>query len=79
MARSRRRLAEWSGLWYVLASSYLVIRLGVNRLATGSWELGWELLLQVVVVSSIQLALLVAARSFRRTEAGPPGETTDQS
>jgi hypothetical protein len=47
-----------AGLWYVLASSYLTARLLLGRIFGGYWDLSWEFLTDLVVVTFVQLVVL---------------------
>ena len=52
-----------AALWYVLASSYLVAALLLNRALTGVWGMNRELLTLVIAVPSTQLVILELLRS----------------
>ncbi len=60
-------LARWASLLYLLASTYLVARLLLNRLLLGTWGVSPEMLAHVVLVASaqtvvVELVRLVATR-----------------
>lgn len=51
-----------AALWYVLASSYLVAALLLNRALTGMWGVSREFLALLVGVPSAQLVILEILR-----------------
>lgn len=51
-----------AALWYVLASSYLVAALLLNRALTGMWGVSREFLALLVGVPSAQLVVLELLR-----------------
>ncbi len=51
-----------AALWYVLASSYLVAALLLNRALTGMWGVSREFLALLVGVPSAQLVILELLR-----------------
>jgi hypothetical protein len=58
-------------LFYVLASTFLLVRLVLSRLVSGVWGIDWELLAVAVVVSLAQLAALELVPALMRgTPAG---------
>ncbi len=50
----RRRAAQW----YVLASSYALARLLLSRTIAGVWDLDLRFLVELLVVTLVQLAVL---------------------
>jgi len=57
-SRLRRGGGKFLGLWYVLASTYLVAALGVNRILAGAWNLDWALVAHLLAASMLQLLAL---------------------
>jgi len=51
-------LRRRAGLWYVLASSYVIARLLLGRIFGGYWDLSWEFLSDLFVVTVVQLVVL---------------------
>ena len=67
----RRRV--W--LLYVLASTYLLVRVVLSRLVSRVWGIDWELLAVALAVSVAQLAVLeLVPALMRNTPAGGPRE-----
>lgn len=77
------RLRQLAGLWYVLATSYLIARLIANRLLLRVWGVDGELVADALAVSLAQLlavALLrrldaVHSRRAGKQELGAPGRS----
>lgn len=60
---ARSRFWRRAALWYVLASSYLVAALLLNRALTGIWGVSREFLTLLIAVPSAQLVVLELVRS----------------
>ena len=59
---ARSSFSGRAALWYVLASSYLVAALLLNRALTGMWGVSREFLALLVGVPSAQLVILEILR-----------------
>lgn len=59
---ARASFSRRAALWYVLASSYLVAALLLNRALTGMWGVSREFLALLVGVPSAQLVILEILR-----------------
>jgi hypothetical protein len=65
VTRAQRTL-RLAGLWYLLASTYVLARLITNRLVLGVWGLEAELLVEAVVIPLSQLGAVLLFRLDRR-------------
>ena len=64
-----QRVVRWIGLWYVLASTYLVARLLSNRILAGAWGLDTEFAAEAVAIPFVQVGVIKLFRLGRG--AGP--------
>jgi hypothetical protein len=64
-----------AGLLYLLASTYLVARLLLNRFLGGAWGVNAELLTHLVAVSLAQLGVLELFRLGRARRSGQAANT----
>jgi hypothetical protein len=66
-----------AGLWYLLASAYLVARLLSNRVLVGSWGVSTQLAVETAVIPLVQLGVLRLLRLHRsaRSANGAGGAT----
>lgn len=60
-----RHIASLAGLWYLLASTYLVARLLSNRIVIGVWGLDAELLVETGMIPLTQLGFVQLLRLGR--------------
>ena len=58
-----------AGLYYLLASTYLVARLVLNRVLLGIWGLSVELGVDVLLVAAAQTAVIELVRIFEAAGA----------
>ncbi|MBZ5588250.1 MAG: hypothetical protein LAO05_06785 [Acidobacteriia bacterium] len=67
-----------AGLWYLLASTYLVARLLSNRILGGAWGLDTELAVEAAAIPLVQVAVVELFRLGRSagssTRAGSDGD-----
>lgn len=73
---ARSSVGGQAALWFVLASSYLVAALFLNRALTGTWGMSGEFLTLLIAVPSVQLVVLEFMRS--RLFAHDRGEEIDR-
>lgn len=78
ITRHAVRPAVWqrrAALWSVLASSYSLSRLAVNRAVTGVWDLDLRFMVELLGVTLVQLAVLelLQARRPSSQQAGRVG------
>ena len=77
-AKRAQRASRLAGLWYLLASAFVLARLAVNRLALGVWGLDAELAVEAAVIPLLQVGAVTLLRLDRRARPEretPPGGT----
>jgi hypothetical protein len=70
-AATGSRAMKLASRFYVLATTYLVARLLLNRVLSGAWGLGAELAVHMLAVAMLQLGVL-ALESWLTRRRRPP-------
>ena len=61
-----QRTVRAAGLWYLLASTYLLARLLCNRAVLGAWAFDTDLWVEAAVIPLVQLGAMLLFRLDRR-------------